>query len=171
MNKIYAGIGARKTPTKILQHMEQISSVLSANNYMLRSGAADGADAAFERGAKHKHIFLPWGGFNNSKSTFTDPTAKAMNIAENIHPYWGNLRQGARKMMARNVHQILGLNCDSPVDFVICWTPSGRIVGGTGFAINLADKYNIPVFNLGDLSRADVMNEIQEMEGEYNDCN
>ncbi len=44
----------------------------------------------------------------------------------------------------------------SPCDYVIAWTPDGversieriRLTGGTGQAIDLADRFRIPVFNL-----------------------
>jgi hypothetical protein len=43
---------------------------------------------------------------------------------------------------------ILGKNLDEPVKFVVCWTPGGKVVGGTGVAIQIAHKNNIPVINL-----------------------
>ena len=62
----------------------------------------------------------------------------------------------AQALMARNVHQILGSDLRSPVDFVACWTPDGcesegersRTTGGTGQAIALADRWGIPIYNL-----------------------
>ncbi|GAG46694.1 unnamed protein product, partial [marine sediment metagenome] len=35
-----------------------------------------------------------------------------------------------------------------PVDFIICWTPGGREVGGTAQAIRIAKANHIKVFNL-----------------------
>ena len=60
--------------------------------------------------------------------------------------------------MARNVYQILGLDLNTPVDFVICWTPCGSQTdkqrsiktGGTGLAISLADSLGIKVYNLAN---------------------
>ena len=34
--------------------------------------------------------------------------------------------------------------------FVICWTKDAKDIGGTGLAIRLARKQNIPVFNLAN---------------------
>lgn len=62
-----------------------------------------------------------------------------------------------RKLMARNVMQVLGRDCLSPASFVVCWAPgstldeAGRVVdtaGGTGQAVRIAATYRIPVFNL-----------------------
>lgn len=63
MMKIYAGIGSRKTPKKILEQMRNISSFLAKEGYTLRSGGADGADSAFEDGCdlvlgEKKYTFL-----------------------------------------------------------------------------------------------------------------
>jgi len=44
----------------------------------------------------------------------------------------------------------------TPSKFLVCWTPSGAIVGGSATAINLSIKCGIPVFNLAkekDLDR------------------
>jgi hypothetical protein len=69
-----------------------------------------------------------------------------------VHPAWDILSQGAQKLHARNVHQILGpdLSRPTPVEFVLCWTPDAQVVGGTATAIRLAQDRNIPVYNLAD---------------------
>ena len=74
---------------------------------------------------------------------------KAFEIAEQLHPYWKNLRQGARKLQARNSHQILGCDLETPSSFIICWTKNGSGKGGTGQAIRIANYYNIPVLDAG----------------------
>lgn len=57
---------------------------------------------------------------------------------------------GARRLQARNSHQILGWDLNSHSDFVICWTKGGKGNGGTGQAIRIAKDYNIPVFDCGN---------------------
>jgi hypothetical protein len=42
----------------------------------------------------------------------------------------------------------LGPDLKTPVNFVICYTADGGFSGGTGLAMHIADKYNIPIFNL-----------------------
>jgi hypothetical protein len=58
------------------------------------------------------------------------------------------LSYGAKKLMARNCHQVLGQDLKTPVDFIVCWTKNGNINGGTGQALRIAKKLNIPVYNL-----------------------
>ena len=64
------------------------------------------------------------------------------------HPNWYRLSVGARRLMARNCHQILGEDLKTPVNFVICWTKDGGKTGGTGQAMRIADDLNIPIYNL-----------------------
>ena len=43
---------------------------------------------------------------------------------------------------------MLGAGLDRPVDAVVCWTPDGQIVGGTGIAVLMAGLAGVPVLNL-----------------------
>lgn len=156
-SRIYAGVGSRSAPHEILRKMTRIAERLRERGYTLRSGAAQGADAAFEAGAgSAKRIYLPWPGFNGHDSDLSSPSVDAMRMAEMVHPNWKALGQAAQKLMARNSHQVLGNTLRSPVDFVVCWTPDGceteaersTKTGGTGQAIAIADRWGIPVFNL-----------------------
>jgi hypothetical protein len=124
---------------------------LSNHDYILRSGGADGADSAFEAGCHpdRRQIFLPWPEFNRNPSHYTAPTPKAYAIAEVYHPAWFRCNSKARAFHARNSHQVLGPNCDDPVKFIMCWTPYGKVTGGTGQALRLAAALDIPIINLG----------------------
>jgi hypothetical protein len=164
----YAGVGSRKTPEYILALMTQLASRLRADDMILRTGHASGADQAFERGAgNHAQIFLPWRAFEQDvpfeavrmidgsvmyPAIYNHPTDLAMKIASEIHPIWDNLTAAAQMLHARNAHQILGpdLARPTPVEFVICWTPGARVTGGTATAIRLALEHEIPVHNLAD---------------------
>lgn len=154
----YAGVGSRQTPEKTLTLMTSLAGLLGKDGWILRSGHAIGADRAFEEGAdntqrnrslkleKHKEIFTP-------KARLS---AAAFKMAESIHPAWHNCDEYARACHARNCYQILGSDLATPVKFVLCWTSCGseceddtsRSTGGTRTAIVLADRENIPVFNL-----------------------
>lgn len=152
----YAGIGSRKAPHAALAMMRRVAKRLDERGYTLRSGGADGADTAFESGSTRKEIFLPWPGFNGNASPLHELPPAAFEIAAAVHPAFGKLSDAVKKLMARNSMQILGVNLDSPVDFVVCWTTDGAEcetersagTGGTGQAIALADRCGIPVFNL-----------------------
>jgi len=160
--KYYSGIGSRETPHMIVQDMYTIAMVLASKGYTLRSGGAVGADSAFELGCVQrnglKEIFLPWEHFNDSKSTLFPPSEEAKKLARTIHPVYDKLSNKAKLLIARNMHQILGQDLQTPVDFVLCWTDDGAETskqysintGGTGTAISLASQHNIPVYNLSN---------------------
>ena len=150
--KYYTGIGSRKTPKDILSLITIISSYLSKKGYILRSGGAEGADKAFEKGVigELKEIYLPWTNFNNNEEKFIPISKEAMKMAEKFHPYWINLSNGAKKLQARNCYQVLGKDLDKPSNFVICWTLGGKEIGGTAQALRVAKNYNIKIFNLGN---------------------
>ena len=159
-SRIYAGIGSRQTPQAVLETMERIGRAMARHGWTLRSGAADGADAAFEAGAEHergpREIWLPWPGFKGRAADGAD-TRVGINseanrdLARQSHPAWHLLREAVQKLMVRNVHQILGPEPGSspPSDVVICWTPEGAGEGGTGMAIRLAERHGVPVVDLG----------------------
>lgn len=158
MSKIYCGIGSRATPPEVLSRIRAIAAGLASDGWMLRSGAADGADSAFEAGCDEaggsKEIWLPWRGFNGSKSQHilselsAEQIDRAILIASSIHPAWHNCTFPVKHLHARNVLQVLGVDFNTPVDRVICWTPAGAAVGGTATALRLAQQHNIPITNL-----------------------
>lgn len=168
--KFYAGIGSRDTPPNVLVAMTIIAQRLEKLGYILRSGAAEGADSAFEEGADSKEIYLPWKGFNNNPSGLYGVCRDALLMAEKFHPAWGRLSQGAQKLQARNCYQIQGGDLQTPSEFVVCWTPDGcekssdrtSRTGGTGQAIAIADSYGIPVFNL---QRSDAVSRLKSFLG------
>lgn len=165
--KIYAGIGSRETPEPVLKLMFKIAGLLGRKGYTLRSGAADGADTAFELGCNSvggkKEIWLPWKGFNKHEDTGLYPNPGHFAKAEIALSHWDRLSQGAKRLHARNVGQVLGSNIETPVDFVLCWTQDGATTrskctsktGGTGTAIKLADDAKIPVINLSTYSNVE----------------
>jgi len=148
--KYYAGIGSRSTPKEILDMMTKIAEGLS-RNYILRSGGADGADSAFEKGAGDKKIsYIPWPGFNGSKAEYIAVTSAAMRMAGEFHPGWMYLSYPVKKLHARNCYQVLGEDLNTPAHFVVCWTPGGEEVGGTAQAIRIAKANGIKIFNLAN---------------------
>ena len=143
-NFTYAGIGSRETPQNVCDFMTQLAVALEKMGYVLHSGGADGADTAFARKVKseNKKIYYAVRG---------EKSPEAQKIALDFHQ-----NQRALFLMARNSFQVLGDDLKTPVDFVICWTKDGceshetrtRDTGGTGQAIELASRHNIPVYNL-----------------------
>jgi hypothetical protein len=148
--RYYAGIGSRQTPDRVEPCIREIVEFLNEHGYTLRSGGAPGADSMFERYATRKQIFLPWPDFNYNRSPLTSPSSAAFEMAARFHPTWYRLSPGARRLQARNVHQVLGPNLDSYSDFVVCWTLDGLVTGGTGQALRIALAYGIPIVNLAN---------------------
>jgi hypothetical protein len=149
MDRFYTGIGSRQCPVEICQVMTGIAYILYSKDYILRSGGADGADSAFEEGAgDRKEIYLPWKKFNGNTSPLFKPTKEAFELAATIHPVWEQLSYGAKCLHARNCHQVLGLDLQTPSEFLICWTLGGGERGGTATAMKLAKQHDIPVINL-----------------------
>lgn len=157
----YTGVGARTTPNDVLKRMIAFATAFAELGYTLRSGAADGADTAFEIGADYqngrKEIYLPWRGFNGNDSPHFNISPEALRISGEIYgERWERTRSSVKCLMSRNIYQVLGLTLDTPSSFMLCWTPDGvithtertRSTGGTGQAIACASLNQIPVFNL-----------------------
>ena len=149
----YAGIGSRKTPRKYIELFKRVARYLATQGVVLRSGGADGADKAFEIGCDmvngKKEVYIPWKNFNNSTSNLVLSDKRAVEMAKKYHPQWSILSQGAKKLQARNCHQVLGKDLATPSNFIICWTEDGKGHGGTGQALRIARDYNIPYFDCG----------------------
>lgn len=161
---VYAGIGSRKTPTSVLRDIRAFAAEAARLGWTLRSGGAAGADEAFEDAAADAdgsvESFHPWPGYRAKeharviRPVLSRPTDAALELAAGLHPTWSRLSRGARALHARNAHQILGADLQTPVDLVVCWTPDGsldgssRESGGTGQALRIAAKHSVPVLNL-----------------------
>jgi len=150
-----AGIGSRETPGSILAEMVKIGQWCAVNKIQVRSGHAPGADQAFELGAaQFCTAYLPWPSFEEhipkTGAGFIAPNnwTELMLHAREFHPAWDRLGDGARKLMARNSAQVLGIDLKSPVQVVVCWTAGGRPTGGTGQALRIAAVHNIQIFNM-----------------------
>ena len=149
--KTYAGVGARATAPEFRHLMTTLAEQLARARWTLRTGGAQGADTAFMDGADRGELYLPWPRYRGHlHATLERPTAAAVAIAAEHHPAWVDLDWKARMLHGRNSHVVLGRNCDDPVDFLVCWTPSARVVGGTGQAIRVARAYDVPVYNLAN---------------------
>lgn len=166
----YTGIGSRAAPQWALQMMFDIAVEFARSGLVLRSGAANGSDSAFEHGCRsfggRAEIYLPDDGFNGRRTTeiednpniliFAKPLTSAHRIAKEHHPAWDCCKPYVRALHARNVHQVLGQNPDHPVlsSGIVCWTPDGSLdgqgpkCGGTGQALRVATAYGVHVTNL-----------------------
>jgi len=159
--RIYAGIGSRETPAEVQGIMRALAAKMEQDNWLLRSGGAKGADAAFEAGVAnpaHRAIFLPGQSFNGRvagpggyyDSTQLPGWQQALESVARYHPAPDRLSPFARNLMARNAMQVAGPNLNRPADRIVAWTPGGEVVGGTGQALRMANDLGIEIRNLGD---------------------
>lgn len=165
---IYTGVGSRNTPTEVLNFIRTLAGYLQQQGWVLRSGAARGADEYFEKGVKdqtaHRNndleVYLPWDGFRgiaadhapyyHLPSTYPN-WAGAGDIAAGIHPAWQRLTRAARILHTRNVYQVLGKDLARPSDYILYFAPplgSGLVEGGTNTAVQLARQHGVPELNL-----------------------
>jgi len=150
----YCGIGSRKTPASILIKMAKYASILERMNFTLRSGGAKGADTYFEIGVsnpKNKQIIRP----NDAQDWAKIYVKKCMPLDR--PPYeesFVNWNKFTQNLLARNMMQVLGYEGNTPVKFILCWTPKEDYftskVGGTGYAVRCGILNNIPIFNLNN---------------------
>jgi hypothetical protein len=117
----------------------------------------------------HCEIYLPWSSYNRPHPQhfytvyFDSPSPAAYEIAKKYHPGWWSLPAAAKTLHARNAHIILGDGLDDPVKFVSCWTKSGRVTGGTGQAIRMAEALGIPVFNFAVYTGQRIYDQIRSL--------
>ncbi len=174
----FTSIGSRSIPDEIAKVMEEFVAIMTSRGYCYRSGGADGSDKKSEAGVKNnlKEVYLPWKGFNDSDSMlYTEKDSDdTIAIARDNHPAYDRLSDPIKRLMNRNVYQVLGLNLNTPSEFVICYTEDGckshltrtSKTGGTGLAISVASKRNIPIFNLGNDSDLTTIKNIIKVLGE-----
>lgn len=113
---------------------------------------------------KHFRSYLPWSRFGdrpvcldadgNPRLYYVAPSfanyPKAETVASGIHPVWGHLTQGARKLHSRNVYQVLDVGLDRPSDLILYWakpTRSGQVSGGTNMAVQISRQHNVLELN------------------------
>ncbi len=173
-NGSFAGIGARLAHPKITKVQAKFGFVMCLKGVINKSGRAYGSDYAFEVGTKLgwkflssiyewpdiptsacQHIMLPWNGFNGAQHKpdagyFCNLTEECFEMARLFHQGWDSISPGDKKLMARNVQEILGQDLRDPVRFLIAYTDGGQVVGGTGLALKIAKHYGINIHNLGE---------------------
>ena len=154
---IITGIGSRSIKSPYTKWMADIAVYLAKEGCTLRSGGASGSDTIFAEIFKHYdapvEIFIPWDNFQglraDGKTIIVANHKLCTPYTEKYHPNHHNLSEGARKLINRNAHQVLGKDLNTPSDLVVCYTDRGNIQGGTAQAIKIAADINIPVVNLG----------------------
>ena len=137
--RIYAGVGARKTPEQVLGQMRDMATNLAGRGWHLRTGGAKGADDAFAHAApaERRTVYLPWAGYNGwsrteGRALKAQELRKLRAAAEPHHPAWQRCPARVRDLHARNVAILVGYDMREPAHAMVCWTEGGRVEGGTG---------------------------------------
>jgi hypothetical protein len=171
--RYFTGIGSRATPPDICKAMTEIASILEDKGYTLRSGNAAGADVSFARGVKEKaEIWLPDEKFNSHFiEELPNHTYKIISPYDfdafysviQFHPNSKRLTKKGFLLMMRNHRQLFSED-GVKSKFVICWTKDGKATGGTGQNIRAATYHSIPILNMFNFSKEDVLRKIDFME-------
>lgn len=128
-------------------------------DWILYSGNAGGSDIAFQEGSGGKCvIMLPWDGFNIDEYDYEFSrdhfvlgySNDGRRSVDKYHPNPSALSNGAKMLMSRNYHQIFGYRSYPRSSLVICCATerNGKVQGGTGQAVRMAEDYNIPIINI-----------------------
>jgi hypothetical protein len=167
----YAGIGSRRIPSATRVLIESLAAELAQRGWVLRTGLSAGADQAFYRGARSRggeiELHLPWPGFEAQVRDAREqdvrelerPSPGAYDLAARFYRAWSGrqwdeLSALEQARLARDAHQVLGPQLNSPVGCVVCWTADAGLDGsdprsqGTGQALRIAADRAIPVLNL-----------------------
>jgi hypothetical protein len=157
----YAGIGSRETPTDVLKVMTIFARYAYTSKRLLVTGGAKGADSAFMAGVTDPNGMKVY--------RAEDATKGAIALASKYHPNWAACSEYVKKLHGRNMMILLGHDLSTPVNYVVCWTPNGAIVGGTGQALRAANEHNISVYNLYNSSIMEIVTEqIKRWKNDFN---
>lgn len=159
----YAGIGSRSITEQEELIIQKTAHELSKKEITLYSGNASGSDVNFQLGSDYSKcvVFLPWNKFNYNEfnadqcSNFVvGDTESGLKSVQKFHPNPKSLSKGAKALMCRNYHQVVGYMALPQVSFVLCCAnykiveDTMHVDGGTGQAVRIANSLNIPVFNI-----------------------
>jgi len=146
MKFTYTLVGSRRAPPAALSKLRALACALACRGAVGRSGGATGCDEQLELGVRDRY-------------PGADCVGKfAYAMAGDTHPRWARMPDTSRALHARNVHAVLGAECDIPSDILVCWKPDAAdgslsrptcsATGGTGQAIRVAAAHGVPVYNL-----------------------
>ena len=148
-----ACIGSRDISLEKSTELEKLGEAIASNGWIIASGNALGADAAYARGANKVnpalvHLYLPWRSYNKElihpdNELVLECRSGWKDIARRHHPLYEKLSQGVKKMMDRNAGIVIG---SSLVLAVLNHKATG--FGGTGHGWRVATELKIPRVDL-----------------------
>lgn len=152
---VYAGIGSKSVDSGTFQVFKEMAEEAASAGYILRTGSALGVDTAFLIGCRemlgHEEVFKR-----------KDCTHEALEYAQKLlgEECWEVCDEFTRNVHGRNCMIILGKDLQTPVKFVLCWTPNAELTEGTRTAVLTAQAEKIPVYNFADLEVARLQRDI-----------
>ena len=154
---LFSGIGSRKTPLEICKIMTRIGEKLQEKGYILRSGAAIGADKAFEKNVKPKNkCIYTVKNFDYSQENYDFCYNELISVWDKSLNF-DDYENYKKILLLRDINQVLGSKNTvlEKSKFLITWTPHEKYelsppnsVGGSRIAIRCALKHGIKVHNL-----------------------
>lgn len=145
----YTGVGSRKAPEHVLELMTDIGVVLCQQGFTLRTGCAGGADEAFRSRvpSSKREVYVP------ADAEIALARGEAKELAREARGSFKGLNEDGILLHTRNAFQVLGITLTIPSEFLIFYaepdpTREGVFKGGTNTAVQIAKRFDIPVFNL-----------------------
>lgn len=149
MTMYYTGIGSRETPKDILAVMTKLATVLEHKGYILRTGDAKGADAAFRAGCSNMQVYT----IKSLSEISEEMHDICYNDLATLHPNMNAVmrKPWAKEYLMRDSLQIRGYHPNDTLShFVVCWTKDAGLNGGTAQAMRLANKLGVEIYNLAN---------------------
>lgn len=145
MTIIFTGVGSRKIPVGEKYVLLKCAILLKKKGFKCRTGDAWGSDAIF------KDVF----GDEADVISPMDATDWSFEEVQKRMPNdrrYDVMKLSTKRLIARDMMQVLGRDGKSPSKFLLCYAPSlnyeDSSAGGTGYAIRCALAHGIPVFNI-----------------------
>lgn len=157
--RIYGGIGSRKLNDGEIGRCFDIGKQRALESWILRTGAAKGADQAFAEGALVVRgrvvLCLPWASYEKAWVEWAQRHGAEVEVLRNrdqeawdsvtqYHPAASRLTRGVRAMHARNFVILRG--CEE----CIAWPKKDKYgkYGGTGQGMRIAEAAGVALWNL-----------------------
>ena len=148
-----------EVPVEVIEKIKSTFEELNTLGFTLRA-TGDNRDKLAVEGEKayeRKEYHIPFKKFNPDVEAKTSKPSKfAYEIAAKYHRAFTKVSNVVRGFLARNVHIMLGSDCNTPVNFIIIYTSCGiettknikfETAGNVSFNIDLAEELNVPIFN------------------------
>jgi len=155
---IYTGIHDKDVPDHILVIMHNLSKFFASKNFLLRTSTLINKNStAFQKGAEESKGSIQYYSdilYKNSSDTLRK---RCDELIEKYYPLdIHKLDHVALLYYTAVPFQILGEYLDHASKFVVTWSSDGAekstnitaATGSIGYAINIADRYGIRVYNL-----------------------